>query len=168
MSDPLTGVRNRRAFDLEVGELIRSLQRGEIVGALAMLDIDHFKAINDQHGHDKGDEVLRATPPMVLAGLRGSDRIYRFGGEEFVLLLPGLQGELLQLRLEQVRQRIEERMHLACSMPAAVTTSIGAVEWRRGMSAADWLVAADAAMYAAKRAGRNRVVIGGPAEQSDA
>ncbi|MDO5610498.1 MAG: GGDEF domain-containing protein [Pseudomonadota bacterium] len=160
LSDPLTGALNRRAFDFEMGDLIRSLQRGEIVCSLAMLDIDHFKAINDQHGHDKGDEVLRATPPMVLASLRGSDHIYRFGGEEFVLLLPGLHGELLRTRLEQVRQRIEQGMHLACSMPAAVTTSIGAVEWQRAMTASDWLVAADAAMYAAKRGGRNRVVIG--------
>lgn len=161
LRDSLTGAMNRRAFDIEVRQIIRSLERGGRCCSLAMLDIDHFKAINDEHGHDKGDEVLRATPPMVLANLRGNDHIYRFGGEEFVLLLPGLHGDLLQLRLEHVRQRIEQRMHLACSLPVAVTASIGVVEWRCGMSVSGWLAEADAAMYAAKRAGRNRLVIGG-------
>ena len=156
-TDPLTGVLNRRALDrLLTRETERCEAQGGIASVLA-LDLDHFKAINDAHGHAVGDEALRAFVVRIRGPLRQSDHLARLGGEEFIVLLPGAA---LPKALE-----IAERLRAAVAMAplvdsprVAVTVSIGAAAYRPGDRGADLLARADAAAYAAKRTGRDRVV----------
>lgn len=155
-SDPLTGLDNRRAFDAVIEQMLgEAATEGQAVG-LAVLDLDEFKAINDAHGHDAGDQVLRQLARLMSDYLRASDRVFRLGGEEFVLLLPGTDAEGMQTRMDNLRRRIESGLRCGGQ---AVTASIGASAWRPGDTATSWLMRADAAMYRAKRDGRNRVMV---------
>lgn len=156
LSDPLTGLDNRRAFQVAIDEALHEAADGQQIFGLALLDLDGFKAINDAHGHQAGDTVLRQLSRLVSDYLRASDRLFRIGGEEFVLLLPGADAEGMHVRMENLRQRIEANLNCRGD---AVTASIGASGWRPGDTATSWLMRADAAMYAAKRAGRNRVIV---------
>jgi diguanylate cyclase (GGDEF)-like protein len=158
--DPMTGLENRRALDLAFGAIARDAHHGEDI-AVVLLDIDHFKPYNDTLGHMAGDEALRRVAQELRAGLRaGTDRAFRFGGEEFLLLLRRTSlSEAVQLA-ERLRRRIE-----AAELPhphgpgAVVTASFGVAAARTGGEiGSDELVAgADAALYAAKRSGRNQV-----------
>jgi len=152
--DPLTGVANRRSMEIELSDSLRAhLARGE-PATLAVLDLDHFKSVNDTYGHDTGDRVILGFVERVQAGLRKRDRLYRLGGEEFVLLLPGTDHSGARAALEKIRDEVQ-------AVPLAdnvrVTTSIGAAvlededDWPR------WLARADAALYRAKAAGRDCV-----------
>ena len=152
--DPLTGVANRRSMEIELAESVRGhLARGE-PATLAVLDLDHFKRVNDEHGHDAGDRVILGFVERVQAGIRKRDRLYRLGGEEFVLLLPGTDHSGARAALEKVRDAVQAQP-LADGL--RVTTSIGAAtlepedDWPR------WLARADAALYRAKAAGRDQV-----------
>jgi diguanylate cyclase (GGDEF)-like protein len=167
-SDRLTGLPNRSFFDERVeAELSRARRYGEPV-SLAMIDIDHFKKFNDTWGHAAGDVALRAVAAAILAAVRQSDLVVRYGGEEFVALFPGMGAPDAMERVEEIRRAVEQ---LPLSVPrrhdaAGVTVSIGvSVYGYDGTQAEDLLDRADARLFQAKEAGRNRVS-GPPAEAS--
>ena len=153
--DPLTGMRNRRALadDLPKLEAIHR-ERGDGF-ALALCDVDHFKAYNDRLGHLAGDQVLRAIAATVRGALRAGDIAYRFGGEELLLILRGTDIDAARTAAERVRQAVEK---MAIPHPGGVggtlTVSIGLAAGKK--DAAALLARADAALYQAKREGRNR------------
>lgn len=153
MIDPLTGIGNRRALEAELTRVAQELRYG-VRTTLIMLDLDHFKAINDEHGHAMGDGVICTIVQALSQRLREADRIYRYGGEEFVLVLHhiGITGGV-QLA-EELRSLIAE---LELPTGARVTASFGVAEWCKGESQESWLARTDAMMYAAKDHGRNQV-----------
>jgi len=157
--DGLTGIANRRYFETRLGEEFARWQR--YGGDLSMLlfDLDHFKAINDRFGHAVGDAVLRETARRVAAIVRAQDTFGRFGGEEFALLLPCTNlDEALQVA-DKVRDAIGRTTVDAEGVSVAVTASVGAACAKLGQPACDALVNdADAALYRAKRLGRDRSV----------
>ena len=152
-TDGLTHAANRRAFESTLErEVSRSLRSGDPV-SLVMLDIDNFKALNDTHGHQVGDEVLRQTASVLQANCRDFDTTARYGGEEFAVILPGCGPGDALARAEQLHRCVKEEV-----VDVRVTVSVGAAAFPVHATTADALVkAADDAMYAAKRAGRNRV-----------
>ena len=157
-TDPLTGVLNRRALDrLLVRETERCESQGALVSVLA-LDLDHFKAINDTHGHAVGDEALRAFAGRIRGPLRQSDHLARLGGEEFIVLLPGAALEKAHEIAERLRAIVAEAP-LVDAPRVAVTVSIGVAAFRPGDSGTELLARADAAAYEAKRSGRDREVL---------
>lgn len=157
-TDVLTGLANRRAFDEVAQREVQLAQRYGTPLTLMMTDLDHFKTINDRFGHYGGDEVLRNFAQVLLASTRGVDLIGRWGGEEFVVLMPGTTLEEACHAAERVR------LTAACT-PAQVdgkacgyTASFGVVSFRAGAPTLDDLLGrADAALYRAKKNGRNRV-----------
>jgi len=153
--DPLTGAANRRQLSADLQALTRP-PRGQPPAVLAVLDLDHFKRVNDAFGHEAGDRVLVALVEQLSAELREHDGLYRLGGEEFVLLLPQALLAEAGPRLQRLRETLNA--HLA-RLPGAVTVSIGAAELKPGEDGARWLARADAALYAAKQNGRNRVML---------
>ena len=158
--DSLTGVQNRRAMERELSIAVEEHRRARVPFGLAMLDLDHFKRINDEHGHEAGDEVLVAFADLLQRCTRHGDRCFRFGGEEFVLLMPAADHGALQAIDGQLRRRVEDE--LRCR-GAAVTVSIGAAALREQEDWQAWLARADAALYQAKNTGRNRTVVDAPA-----
>lgn len=155
--DALTGLPNRRIFDLTL-ERACAEDTGDAL-ALMMLDIDHFKAINDEHGHAAGDEVLRRFAEVLRASLRGADISARWGGEEFVVLLRGSSRADLSAIADRIRRTCAQTEMVPSDPTWRVTVSVGVAERRPNEPIALWQGRADAAMYAAKRAGRNRVSI---------
>ncbi len=173
ITDPLTGAYNRRHLDTQLAALPAPVPGSGAGNMLMALDIDHFKQINDTHGHTVGDQVLKGLVATLLARLRPSDRLFRTGGEEFVLLLPRIASNDALRLAEDLRQRV---MQLALPTPGtttpdsppappapncAVTVSIGVAAQRPGLDANAWLRVTDQALYEAKRSGRNRVVLAG-------
>lgn len=150
-TDPLTGLYNRRAFAVAMEEVAASGQRY----CVAVCDIDNFKAINDVHGHVEGDRVLQAVAGALGGQLAARGRVARMGGEEFVLLFPGMEAREAALQCESLRIAIAR---IPDSQP--VTVSIGVAGGGPGDRPEEVLARADAAMYEAKRRGRNRVVTG--------
>ncbi len=157
--DALTGAYNRRHFfDLASAELERARRYGRLL-ALAMIDVDFFKAVNDRHGHLAGDDVLRGLAAALRASLRAPDVLARYGGEEFVVLLPETEIEeaarvVERLRLETARAPLD-----TVAGPIGITISGGVVALRPGDDEIGKLLGrADEALYAAKAAGRNRIV----------
>ena len=156
--DPMTGLSNRRSTMQRMrAELARS-QRSGLALSVILLDIDHFKRVNDSYGHDVGDQVIRALSELLKSEMRGGDDASRWGGEEFLLLLTGASLEPALKVAERVRLRCEMlRVEgLDTQPPVAFTISLGVAEWDRRESLEDLLKRADEAMYAAKRGGRNR------------
>ncbi|MEZ0166659.1 diguanylate cyclase [Kineococcus sp. LSe6-4] len=159
--DPLTGLHNRRHFDPAAAALVAGAHRAPV--GLLVLDVDHFKAVNDTHGHATGDRVLVEVAALLAGSARPGDLVARTGGEEFVLVLAGTDEEALAQRAEQVRAGCA-RLRVpvqgrAGDPPVRLTVSLGtAVAPRDGTDAAGLLAAADRALYAAKAAGRDRVV----------
>lgn len=154
--DPLTGAQNRRAMDAELDITIKAFTREHRPYGLAIMDLDHFKRINDKYGHEEGDEVLIQFADLVRKKSRKMDRFFRMGGEEFVLLLPGADASSLKIIVDNHCKNIEN--NLSCRNET-ITTSIGAAMLKYGEDSHSWLARADAALYAAKNAGRNRAVI---------
>ena len=157
-TDPLTGLPNRRAFnELARVEIDRALRFGQPL-ALVAIDLDHFKSVNDGHGHAVGDAVLVDFASRVQAQLRVIDQLARIGGEEFVLLLPGTDAKGAYQVAERIRHLLNQR---ALSIPGGTlryTSSFGVAELEPHHPELDhWLARADAALYAAKGNGRNRV-----------
>lgn len=160
-TDPLTGLANRRAALLRLeSELLRRRAEGASFG-LIFVDIDRFKQINDSHGHAAGDRVLVAVAGLLRQLVRASDTVARLGGEEFLLILPGADAGTCERLAERVRERVAS-LALAGGEGQALrcTASLGVVDGEAGETADALLHAADQAMYAAKKAGRNRVVRG--------
>lgn len=153
--DPLTGVRNRRSMDEELAWAVSSADRSGGIYAIALLDIDHFKQINDKYGHRVGDDVLVEMVALIQQHTRRTDRLFRYGGEEFVLLLPGTGREGLETVLENLQQVL--RKHL--KHPGGIATaSFGVAQLLPGETVDDWLARADAALYRAKESGRDRII----------
>lgn len=156
LKDPLTGTLNRRALKEALEEAPRRrLLDGEVTG-LMLLDLDHFKCINDTAGHDAGDLVLVEFAQLLRESLRRDDRLYRFGGEEFVVLVAPATESGLQRMAEHLRQKTEAE--LRCG-ERAVTVSIGLALLQPREAHAPWFARADKALYEAKQTGRNRVMM---------
>jgi diguanylate cyclase (GGDEF)-like protein len=152
--DPLTGAFNRRHMESRLAEALESGRRRSSAASLLLIDIDHFKRINDEHGHEAGDTVLKGIVSVVRSRARKVDLLFRMGGEEFVLLLPDTEEGNAAVMAETLRTSIAESPLLD---GRAVTASIGVAAMRPEDTVESWVRAADAAMYAAKEAGRNRV-----------
>lgn len=160
-TDMLTGLANRRAGLQQLAHHVDRVQRDGSLLVIGFLDIDLFKDINDRHGHEVGDQVLVAVAQALRAAVRNQDEVVRMGGEEFLLLLPGMPREVATERLEGLRQRITEICQELQVPGLEVTASIGLAQWRPGEDdLAGLLRRADHAMYVAKRNGRNRVFDG--------
>lgn len=159
--DALTGVGNRRALERELRIAVAARRRGKGQHGLLLLDLDHFKRINDRDGHEAGDAVLVDFVDILRRSSRADDRVFRMGGEEFVLLVTAQDAECLRACGENLRRRVGAELR-----PGAdpVTVSVGGALLQAREQPQDWLARADAAMYEAKRAGRDRVVIAGKEE----
>jgi diguanylate cyclase (GGDEF)-like protein len=158
-SDSLTACLNRRAFETQLRSDLRQARRREATVAIAAVDLDNFKEINDTHGHQVGDLVLQQVARIMMQTARDTDAVARYGGDEFVVVLPdtGWQGALTFA--DRLRRRVDEYTFGPTGSPIAVTISVG-VALARGsdpMSTEALLQEADAALYRAKTAGRNRV-----------
>ncbi len=152
ISDALTGAFNRRYL---MSHLAHAMERGEAgVASLLLFDIDHFKEINDTHGHDAGDLVLKRIADVARQMSRESDMLFRHGGDEFVLYLPGVGVAGARVIAQRLREAVA---HSTPPGGRAVTVSIGVAKRGPEDTLETWLSAADRALYAAKQAGRNRV-----------
>ena len=157
-TDALTGVLNRhRFFEVAEEECSRALRYDRRL-SVAMLDLDHFKAINDSYGHAVGDEALWRTAQVMLAVQRRQDHIGRYGGEEFAVLMPETGLDEAFCVLERVRCEIAAIDLRAGAQPVPVRASVGVAEWRSSDSIESALRRADGALYKAKAAGRDRVL----------
>jgi diguanylate cyclase (GGDEF)-like protein len=157
--DALTGIANRRHFSAQAEAAIKRAERYQEAMALAIIDLDHFKRINDQYGHHAGDQVLRETVLRLLGGLRDSDLIGRWGGEEFVLLLPYTGSEDAVRVTERLRTETVESAMCVEEISLHVSFSAGVAQYCHGDSLDELVARADAALYEAKAQGRNRIVM---------
>ncbi|WP_082439461.1 MULTISPECIES: diguanylate cyclase [unclassified Massilia] len=166
--DALTGLYNRRYFDESLKRELARAKRTRSSCSVIMVDLDHFKRINDSYGHDAGDLVLKAAAKQLFSRLRASDVACRYGGEELVLLLPECEAEAAAKCAEGIRRALSdiEFDHLGQRI-AGVTASFGVAAWpTHGSDSSELVKAADKALYSAKRAGRNRVTIAGSANET--
>jgi diguanylate cyclase (GGDEF)-like protein len=159
LTDPLTGLGNRRSFDRSIA---RALHRGSFEGAVAAVDVDRFKQVNDEFSHLTGDEVLRRIGVLVETVVRPSDQAFRVGGEEFLVLLPGAPADLAVAICERIRRAIEDHPWEDVAPGLRVTASFGVAVAQPRDGVSSLIGRADAALYAAKKAGRNQVVDAGP------
>ncbi len=158
LKDDLTGAYNRRYLDTHLTAQLRGKVTDGKTTSVVMLDIDHFKQINDTHGHAAGDDVLRQLVPRVASSVRDFDTVARYGGEEFVVVLSGTGIKTAAKVAERLRGRIEAEPFTSGDLCMPVTISVGVAQAYPDELAADLLMRADAALYGAKKAGRNRVV----------
>lgn len=160
LRDALTGLYNRRQMDSSFADLFTKARRQDLPLSVLLIDIDHFKKLNDIHGHAVGDEALKLLAGLLQDMFRGSDLACRYGGEEFVVLLPGADLQVAASRAEELRNRCEEMKLIAQGQPISFTLSIGVAALNSGVSQPDELLKrADDALYTAKHQGRNRVEI---------
>lgn len=152
--DPLTGALNRRAMHRELQLAVEANARHGAVFGLAIFDIDHFKRVNDSYGHEAGDQVLVDFAALLRNGIRNLDQVYRMGGEEFVVLFTAVDARALPTLCEELRAKVQAQLHGGHD---PITVSIGCAMLQRGEEFGAWLARADAALYRAKRSGRNRV-----------
>ncbi|MEV6598187.1 diguanylate cyclase [Actinoplanes sp. NPDC051346] len=159
ITDGLTGIANRRHFHDLAGSLVEVARRGKRQLAAVMLDIDHFKHVNDAYGHGAGDDVITEVVRRVAAGIRSSDVLGRYGGEEFAVVLPDHAGADLEV-VERMRAAVEATPVRTRVGPVAVTISVGLARLTAADDGLDALLArADHALYRAKEGGRNRVAL---------
>ena len=154
--DPLTGARNRRAMNDELKIAVACLRRHGISHAVLVMDLDHFKQINDNFGHQAGDQVLVDFVELIMHCSRQEDRLFRFGGEEFLLLLPNTDRPGLIAAAAHLQQQVAQNLQ---GPGGAVTMSAGGAILRPGESWESWLQRADQHLYQAKSAGRNRTLV---------
>lgn len=162
--DPLTGLYNRRYLQEMLEREIRRAIRSEQALGVLMLDLDHFKNFNDTYGHEAGDAVLRETAAFLVRSIRAEDFVCRYGGEEFVVVLPTADTRAAAARGERIRSKLRDLvvMHDGRSL-GLITVSVGVAALpNHGTSEKELLQAADAALYRAKREGRDRVVVADP------
>lgn len=159
--DPLTGVNNRYTLNASLSDMSqRATERGEQFSVI-MVDVDHFKRINDTYGHGMGDLVLQQVAKTVRSVVRDSDVVARYGGEEFAVVLPGADARIAAERAEGIRKAVESIQFIdsASGRPLGVTVSAGVSEAAPGDTSETLLKRADEGLYAAKNSGRNRVVV---------
>jgi len=158
--DALTGLANRRSFEMTLEREIDRVARSGEPALLLTLDIDHFKAVNDTHGHNAGDLVIQAVARAVAQVVRPMDTVARVGGEEFAIILPNCATAFALVVAERVREQVaEQRIEIAPGQLLRVTVSVGgafAPQWVRS-SAVLWMERADRQLYRAKTEGRDRV-----------
>lgn len=162
-TDPLSGLYNRRGFEQRVEPRLAALKKGGLPAALVVCDLDHFKSINDTYGHEMGDRVIASF--AAILGRVASDRmtVARMGGEEFSVFLPGSNAAGARLFAEGVRSAFAASSVAGLPDWKRCTASFGVAEWHADESVSDLRRRADAALYAAKRAGRDRVCMAEPA-----
>lgn len=157
--DMLTGVLNRREGDRTLERQIQLSSCHNFKLGICLFDLDHFKQINDQYGHLKGDEVLKAVVEIVLENIRKTDFLYRWGGEEFIVIFPDITSNSLSMMAEKIRSAIENAPWKSNHNIRGITASFGIAEYQgNGHSFLDLILNADSAMYKAKSTGRNCVV----------
>jgi two-component system, cell cycle response regulator len=157
LTDPLTGTNNRRFFDHALREYMDAFGRIDRPLGLLLVDLDHFKRINDTYGHDVGDIVLREVADCLRACTRYHDVLARLGGEEFAVIVPNLPEAALQAFSQRLCRAIGEMPIPAADIRVRVTASIGMALWDKAESAEELYRRADVQLYQAKRAGRNQV-----------
>jgi diguanylate cyclase (GGDEF)-like protein len=155
--DPLTGVNNRAAFDKAIEQEMEFSARHKHHLTLMMLDLDKFKDINDNYGHTVGDAILRSFADSIMKYLRGSDILFRYGGEEFSVLLRNTGTEGAALLAERMRKSVEEMEFEYNNIKVKTTVSIGLAQMQEGDSIIELIDRADALLFTAKDNGRNRV-----------
>jgi len=164
--DSLTGLYNRRYMEESLDREFHRARRRERPLSVMMLDIDHFKRYNDNFGHAAGDDALRLVGETLLASVRAEDLACRYGGEEFLLILPECPLAQAGVRAEQIRARLKELyLERAGELPDVVTVSIGVAAFQATTDSIDLLIKfADDALYQAKHNGRDRIAIARPAQ----
>ena len=155
-TDELTGLSNRRSFDRDCNRAGNEFQTSKKPFSVLMIDVDHFKTINDSHGHQAGDGVLRQLGDYLRAVVRTSDIAARYGGEEFSILLHGIGLERAKEAAEKIRRNIEARQFVVGNQSLQITISVGVSSTLPGESSDQIVHRADAALYCAKEAGRNK------------
>ena len=155
-TDSLTGLFNRRAFDQRLEELFANFRRGGRSFVIALVDVDHFKSVNDSHGHQIGDMALKTIANMLRDGLSDTLMVARFGGEEFAVIMEGPLAEASQY-MDQVREDLHKTGLSVDEIKLRTTISVGLSEPSDDTGAAPLVRRADEALYAAKNFGRNRV-----------
>lgn len=162
LKDPLTGAANRRHFDAILDRELDRVARSGDVALLLMIDIDHFKRVNDKYGHSIGDSVLEQVATALAQCVRPMDTLARYGGEEFAIVLPACQPAYGQNVADRVRRAVETlRIHISPNEEIHVTVSVGgayALQWIRSTRKL-WIERADQQLYRAKAEGRNRIEI---------
>ncbi|KAB2906614.1 MAG: GGDEF domain-containing protein, partial [Burkholderiaceae bacterium] len=159
-SDELTGVANRRGIMESLHRQRELADRSQLPFCVALLDIDHFKRINDHYGHAAGDRVLRVFGALLAGHTRAVDRIGRYGGEEFLVVMPDTATVQAADALERLRQQIVAANWTGMTgVPCDMTATIGVAQYRAGESVDATIRRADEALYRGKAAGRNRVVV---------
>jgi diguanylate cyclase (GGDEF)-like protein len=167
--DPLTGLPNRRFFFEHASLIFEEVKRYEKSLSLLVIDIDHFKEINETYGHDVGNLVLKTFAGLLRGIVRQSDICARFGGEKFVVLLPNTDLEGAKVLAERIRATVAKNPVEHGSTIIVFTVSIGISQYRKGMQSIDELIKeADIALYRAKEGGRNRVEVFIPDETAEA
>lgn len=158
-TDALTQIGNRHAFDIELSRRVALFRRHRAKCSLLIIDVDHFKAINDRWGHDTGDLALKIIAKAMSANLRDIDQFFRLGGDEFAALLPetraeeaGIAGDRFREAVNRVKIRVEEHV-------ISVTVSVGTAQLHTSDNEESWLKRADEALYSGKKHGRNRVEV---------
>jgi diguanylate cyclase len=158
--DALTGLNNRKAFDRKINDLCEKFDKDEGFFSVVMLDIDFFKKFNDQYGHQVGDEVLRIVGSHLKKNLKGKDFPSRYGGEEFIVLMPDTNLGKAYIVAEQIRENISKKrlkIKKTGQVIGNITASLGVSEIREGDTAISVVERADSALYLAKNSGRNNV-----------
>lgn len=157
--DGLTLIGNRAAFDEHIERAIQTAQRHSQPLTLVMLDIDHFKSINDSYGHLQGDKVLQEIANTINCACRSTDSVYRYGGEEFAILLGNTSRSGAEVFAKRLNQLIARTNHTYQNQRFQLTASMGLTELRATDSSESFINRADAALYRAKNAGRNRIEV---------
>ncbi|MGY6708948.1 MAG: GGDEF domain-containing protein [Rhizobiaceae bacterium] len=157
LTDPLTGMQNRRYFDEALREYLEAFRTVDKPLGLLIIDLDHFKQINDTHGHDVGDKVLREVGIGLSAVTRFHDVLARLGGEEFAIVVPNMDEGQLVAFADRIRETIAQIVVPTARGRIRVTASVGAAVWDAEEGAEEFFRRADTRLYEAKRNGRNRV-----------
>ena len=164
-TDALTGIANRKAFEAKLRRAMTQMRSEPVTNSILLIDIDHFKAFNDTFGHRTGDLVLRLVARVLADNVKGRDCAARYGGEEFAILLAGAELRAAAIVARQIGDALSSKRLVNKGTTQGlghVTVSIGVAQHRPGESAAGLVERADAALYEAKRAGRNRVCVAPP------
>lgn len=156
-TDPLTGAATRYSLTDELEHAVQNYQQRGVPSGLMLLDLDHFKRINDNFGHHAGDQILSELVPLLKQLIRQQDKVFRYGGEEFVLLIQDIQLADLHRLAEKIRHAVWHQLSLPDG--TALTTSIGIATVQQARNWESWMQSADIALYQAKHNGRNQVVI---------
>jgi diguanylate cyclase (GGDEF)-like protein len=157
-TDELTKLYNRRYFNERLAEAMSAARRHDYPLSLIMIDLDHFKVVNDNYGHSAGDQVLKAFADLLRDMIRAEDVAARWGGEEFIIILPHTLCEAAAALAERIRDAFENISR--STTPIALSASFGVVQLRIGEDEDSLIRRADDALYCAKHEGRNRVVVG--------